>query len=141
MNQITILGNLGKDPEHQTINEKSLAKFPVAVNRKYQDKQITTWFNIVAWGKVGEVICQYFNKGDQILLTGRLDIKDYEDSNGNSKKWVEIFLKEFHFVGSKDEGKNKTNKTNQTTVKGNKNLVAGGDIKTNENFTSENIPF
>ena len=146
MNQITIMGHLGQSPKDDVVNDKTIAKFSVATNRRVKDKQgemqqATTWFNVVAWGKTAEIIVKHFKKGDPILLTGRLDIKRYQNQAGEDQTWVEISLERFYFVGGGDRDKKEKQQGNDVKVTGNNNRVAGRDVKANENFKGEDIPF
>ena len=147
MNQITIYGHLGQDPEIKDFNGQSVTEFSVATSRKYkakdgESKKITTWHNIIAWGKRGEAIAKWFYKGDPILLTGRLDMKKYQDNEGVDRLWVEINLENFSFV----HNPNDDSKKNNVKVKGNNNVTAGRDIQnksvdTNPQYKKYDIPF
>ena len=75
--QITIIGNLGGDPELQyTPNGKAVCNFSIAANRTYtkNDEQVkeTTWFRVSVWGKQGENCNEYLRKGSLVYVTGRL---------------------------------------------------------------------
>ena len=78
MNKIIVIGNLGRDPEMRyTPNGQSVTSFSVASNRKYttatgERREETEWFNVSAWGKLGETCNQYLTKGSQVYVEGRL---------------------------------------------------------------------
>jgi single-strand DNA-binding protein len=110
MNKVILMGNLGQDPEVRTIpNGTSVVSFSVATSRRWnnrdgQKQEETTWHNVEAWGKVGEVIAQYFSKGSKILLDGRLKVDSWEDKETGQKRYkTKVVLENFHFVGSKGD--------------------------------------
>jgi single-strand DNA-binding protein len=80
MNTIHILGRLGKDPETRQVGETSVTNFSVATTERYKDRhgnkqEKTQWHTVSFWGKQGEIIAQYFNKGDQIQVTGTMEYR------------------------------------------------------------------
>ena len=107
MNRHTIFGNLGKDPVlTYTTSGTACAKFPVATSERWTDKegnkqQETQWHNIIVWKKPAEIIHQYFKKGSQILLTGKVVTRSWDD-NGTKKYMTETVLRDFEFVGKAD---------------------------------------
>lgn len=106
MNRVILVGRFARDPELRTTNTgKSVATFPLAVDRRFkQEGQPTAdFFNIVAWGKQAETICQYLGKGRQIALTGRLQSRSYDAQDGTKKYVTEVILEEFDFIGSKND--------------------------------------
>lgn len=106
MNKVILVGRLARNPELRTTqNGKSVATFSLAVDRRFkQEGQPTAdFFNVVAWGKPGEVICQYMGKGRQIAVNGRLQSRSYDAQDGTKRYVTEIILEEFDFIGSKNE--------------------------------------
>ena len=106
MNKVILVGRLARDPElRTTANGKSVATFSLAVDRRYKAEGQPTadFFNIVAWGKQAETICQYLGKGRQIALTGRLQYRSYDAQDGTIKYVTEVILEEFDFIGSKND--------------------------------------
>lgn len=104
MNKTILLGRLVNDPEvryTQTTN-KMVVTFRLAVNRRMQEG--TDFFNIVAWNKTGEFISKYFKKGQQILLNGRLQNRDYEGKDNKKVYVTEIIAEEVYFADSKKNG-------------------------------------
>jgi len=96
LNRVQLIGNLGKDPETRvTPNGKKVCTFSVAVNRKWksgegEQKEATDWFNIEAWGRLGEVCQQYLGKGRLVFLEGRLHTDRVE---GKEKGDVHYYTK------------------------------------------------
>ena len=84
-NKVQLIGNLGNDPEIVTLeNGKKLAKFSLATNEHYKDKNgekqsDTKWQNLIAWNKTTDLIEQYVIKGEQIVNEGELSSRSYDD--------------------------------------------------------------
>lgn len=108
-NKVTLMGNLTRDPEtRQTPNGQSVTNFALAVNRTWkgqdgQTQEQVSFIDCVAWGKTGEVIAQYMQKGRPILVSGRLDQRSWEQ-DGQKRSKVEVIVEDFNFVGGGDGG-------------------------------------
>lgn len=108
-NKVILMGNLTRDPEtRQTPNGQSVTNFSLAVNRTWkgqdgQTQEQVSFIDCVAWGKTGEVIAQYMQKGRPILVEGRLDQRSWEQ-DGNKRSKVEVIVENFNFVGGGDGG-------------------------------------
>lgn len=110
MNVIHIMGRLGRDPEWFAFDsgDGGVASFSVATSRKWKDrdgnqKEDTQWHNVKFFGKLGEVICQYFQKGSMIQVSGELRYRKY-DKDGVEMTIAEIVGSSFEFCGgSKDD--------------------------------------
>lgn len=76
-NQITIVGNLGKDPETRTAGSAQVCSFSVAVSDPFK-KDHTDWFYVDAFGKAGEFAAQYLKKGNKVLVTGRISSREHD---------------------------------------------------------------
>lgn len=109
MNKIELLGRISNDLEIKEYNETKVLKFNIAVNRmkkKNQDKPEVDFINCTSFGNQAEVIQKYFNKGDFICVTGRLQIENYE-KDGIKKQSHSVILESFDFCGNaKKEGTN-----------------------------------
>ncbi|WP_133967336.1 single-stranded DNA-binding protein [Eubacterium limosum] len=106
MNRVILVGRFARDPELRSTNTgKSVATFPLAVDRRYKQEgqPEADFFNIVAWGRQAEVICQYLGKGRQIALTGRLQSRSYEAQDGTKRYVTEVVMEEFDFIGNKSD--------------------------------------
>jgi single-strand DNA-binding protein len=96
MNTVQILGNLGKEPEiRATGTGKTVASFSVAVKRKYttqqgEDKELTDWINVVAWGSLAEAVGNQLKKGSRVFVEGRYSTRSYEDKSGNKRYVTEV---------------------------------------------------
>jgi single-strand DNA-binding protein len=84
LNRVQIIGRLGKDPEEKILQSgRTLVVFSVAVDRLWksrngESRKETDWFNVEAWGKLGEICLKYLNKGKLVYLEGRLRTSRYE---------------------------------------------------------------
>ena len=116
MNKIQLIGRLTKDPElRYTNNQKAYATYGLAVNRRFakEGEQQADFLNIVAWGKTAEFCKNYFKKGQQIGLSGRVQTRNYEDNSGKKVYITEVIAEEVYFVGNNNTNNN-TNNTNKT---------------------------
>jgi single-strand DNA-binding protein len=98
-NNVTLVGNLTRDPElRYTQSGRGVASFGLAVNRRYQQngewQEQTSFFNIVAWGDLGENAAASLNKGHRIVVTGRLQQREYETREGEKRNTVEVVADE-----------------------------------------------
>ena len=96
---VTIVGNLTRDPELRfTAGGKGVASFGVAVNRRYQVngewQEKVSFFNVTAWDSLGENAAASLTKGTRIMVTGRLEQREYETTNGEKRNVVEIVADE-----------------------------------------------
>ncbi len=96
---VTITGALTRDPELRfTTGGKGIASFGVAVNRRYQVnnewQEQTSFFNVTAWGTLGENAAASLNKGMRVIVTGRLEQRSYETKEGEKRSVVEIVADE-----------------------------------------------
>lgn len=92
-NCVTIVGNVTRDPELAfTTSGMALAKFGLAVNRRWQKgdewEEKVSFFDVIAWGKLGENVAETLSKGNRVIVMGRLDQQTWEDkeSGGNRSK-------------------------------------------------------
>ena len=107
VNKVTLIGNLGKDPElRYTSSGVAVATFSVATNESWKDpdgniQERTQWHNIVAWKKLAEICGEYLKKGGKLYLEGRLQYRNYDDKNGVKRFVTEIVMDEMVMLDSK----------------------------------------
>ena len=94
-NSITLVGNLTRDPELRfTTGGKGVASFGIAVGRRYQVngewQEQTSYFNIVAWGQMGENAAATFTKGMRVIVSGRLEQREFQNREGEKRTAIEI---------------------------------------------------
>ena len=112
LNHITIMGRLTRDPElRYTQSQVPVASFTIACDRDFGgrdggDKQ-TDFIDCVAWRQTGEFVSKYFTKGSMAVVSGRLQIRDWTDRDGNKRRSAEVVADNVYFGESKrsrDEG-------------------------------------
>ncbi len=95
LNRVQLIGRLGKEPELRTTNKGTrYAVFSVAVDHRWKTssgeaRKNTDWFNIEAWGRLGEVCLQYLRKGQLVFLEGRLHTDRYEQE-GDTRYFTKV---------------------------------------------------
>jgi len=146
-NKVVLMGNLTRDPEVRTTpSGQSVANFSLAVNRTWKGadgntQEAVSYIDCVAWGRPGEVIAQYLQKGRPVLVSGRLDQRSW-DQDGQKRSKVEVVVEDFNFVGGgNDGGAAPTSRpsSSQSNNKGNDEVVE--DIKDDEPINLDDIPF
>ena len=101
MNNITIIGTVGQDPEiRYTPNGTAVAKFSVADNFKVKGEKKTNWWNVIGWGKLAtDVIEPYVHKGDKIAIVGKGAFSSWE-KDGQKHTKLEVTIGEIQLLGS-----------------------------------------
>lgn len=108
MNSISIKGRLTRDPEmRNTQTGKSVTNFSVAVDRRFQ-KDKADFFNVTAWEKTGEFVSKYFHKGQEIIVQGEMQSRDYTDRDGNKRNAWDLIASNAEFCGSKADNQSST---------------------------------
>ena len=101
INSVTLVGRLTRDPELRTTTTgKSVVNFSIAVDDRY-NKDDTSFFNIVAWGKTAENVATYMTKGRMVGVEGRLKQRTYKASAGHTVNVVEVIANNAQFLDSK----------------------------------------
>ena len=103
LNKSILMGRLTKDPElRMTNNQLPVATFTIAIDRKFKDasgnKQVD-FISCVAWRKTAELICQHFTKGRMIAVIGSIQVRSWDDKDGNKHYATEVIVDEFSFTG------------------------------------------
>jgi single-strand DNA-binding protein len=98
---ITIIGNVGKDPEQKEAKTGPMAKFSVGVSTR-RDAE-TQWYNVTAFGKTAEVVLKYVKKGGSVMVSGGLQARTYQDKQGATKVSLDIDARELVLLGRRDE--------------------------------------
>lgn len=104
VNKVTLVGNVGTEPEVKELTNGSVATFSLATSERYKDKsgqkqEKTEWHNIVAYGNVVDVIKSYVNKGDKLYIEGSIHTRKWEDKDGNTRYSTEIKLRDLTMLG------------------------------------------
>ena len=106
LNHIVIMGRLTRDPElRRTGSGIAVASFTVAVDRDFGGRdggeKETDFIDCVAWRQTGEFVSKYFTKGSMIVVSGRLQIRNWTDKEGNKRRSAEVVADNVYFGESK----------------------------------------
>ena len=130
MNHIVIKGRLTRDPEtrYTNINNLPVTTISIAVDRKFskEGEQSADFINCVAWNNQANFLSKYFKKGQEILISGRLEVSNYE-KDGQKRSKSSVVIETIEFCGSKKDMEEQENE--QPT-----------DV-TNEVYEGDELPF
>jgi single-strand DNA-binding protein len=108
LNRITVQGRLTKDPElRRTGNGTPVCSFTIACERDFRDNdgnKATDFIDIVAWRGVAEFVSRYFTKGRMVAIDGRMQIRPWQDKDGNKRQNVEVLADHAYFCDSQRDG-------------------------------------
>lgn len=116
MNKTTLIGRLTKDPQkHTTANNKSVAMFTLAVNRRQgksdNNTQNTDFIPVIAWEKLADVVINNLSKGRRVMVDGRIQTRQYEAKDGTKRYVTEVVANEIEFLDSKTKTGEETHST------------------------------
>lgn len=111
LNHITIMGRMTRDPElRRTGSGVAVASFTIAVDRDFTGKnggeKETDFIDCVAWRQTGEFVSKYFAKGSMAVVSGRLQIRAWNDKDGNKRRAAEVVAENVYFGDSKRSADN-----------------------------------
>lgn len=151
INNVTLQGKLGKDIDLKyTQSGKAVGTTSIAVDRDFKNangEKETDWVNIVFWGKTAETVANYFRKGDEILVVGRIQTRSYEDNSGSRKYVTEVVADKFSFtIGRKsqntqDGGVSNSQKTNNANAQQNCSNVQSDPFSNSSIDIDDSLPF
>ncbi len=112
VNKVTLLGNLGKDPEVKFLpSGQAVANFGLATSDRYKDKtsgewqERTEWHNVTAYGRTAEIIRDYVKKGNKLYIEGRLTTRSWDDKESGKKIYrTEVIVNELVLLSGRGEG-------------------------------------
>jgi single-strand DNA-binding protein len=98
-NTVTLVGNVTRDPElRYTSGGRGVASFGLAVNRRYQSNgewvEQTSFFDVVAWGTLGENVAASLNKGTRAVVYGRIEQRSWDTQEGEKRTKIEVIADE-----------------------------------------------
>lgn len=103
-NKVTLIGNLGMDPEiKETENGQKMARFSIATNERYKNAKgenvtETMWHNLTAWGKTAEIMSKYCQKGSELVVEGKLINRNYTSKEGIKRYVTEVQVNDFILI-------------------------------------------
>lgn len=139
INKVILIGNLTRDPEiRTTTNGQTVASFSVACNRSWNDAQgvrvdAVEYIDIVAWGKLAEIVGQIYKKGRRTYVEGRLQTRSWDGQDGIKRYKTEVIASDLLLQDSQRAGGESMGETRTATP------VAAGDAPTSETNNSEEI--
>ena len=107
LNHIVIMGRLTRDPElRRTGSGTPVCSFSIACDRDFKSQsgeKETDFFDVVAWRATGEFVSKYFTKGRMVVVEGRLQIREWQDKEGNKRRSAEVLADSVYFGDSKPQ--------------------------------------
>jgi single-strand DNA-binding protein len=110
LNKVMLIGNLGADPEIRSLTSgQPVATLRIATNETWQDKQggrqeKTEWHRVVAFGRLAEIVRDYVKKGQKIYIEGRIQTRNWQDQQGQTKYMTEIVAQSLLMLSGRGEG-------------------------------------
>ena len=148
INNVTLQGKLGKDIDLKyTQSGKAVGATSIAVDRDFKNangEKETDWVNLVFWGKTA---ANYFRKGDEILVVGRIQTRSYEDNSGGRKYVTEVVADKFSFTtgrksqNTQDGGVSNSQTTNNANDQQNRNNVQSDPFSNSSIDIDDSLPF
>jgi single-strand DNA-binding protein len=146
LNKVILIGRLTRDPEMRyTPSGTAVASFSLANGKTFtqsgEKKEQVSYFDCIAWAKLGEVISEYCKKGKMIAVEGRIQQSRWDDQDGKKRSKVEIVVENFQFLDSKSDTEG--SRTAPKPARDVQSTFDGQDVGNfDENpFSSEDIPF
>lgn len=109
INKVTLLGNLGKDPEVKELQNGKVCNFSVATSYKWKDKtsgerkEETEWHNVTCYGGLATVASSYLRKGSKVYIEGRIKTRKYEAKDGTERYITEIVADTLQMLDGKPD--------------------------------------
>ena len=135
VNKALIIGNLGQDPEIKyTQSGSPVANLSVATSERWKDKNTgeqkeqVEWHRVVIFGRLAEIAEQYLKKGSKIFVEGKLQTRDWEDSEGKKRYTTEVVAREMTMLDSKGDSMDSSSSNSSSS-------------KPNNDKFEEDIPF
>lgn len=152
INNVTLQGKLGKGIDLKyTQSGKAVGTTSIAVDRDFKNangEKETDWVNLVFWGKTAETVANYFRKGDEILVVGRIQTRSYEDNSGGRKYVTEVVADKFSFTtgrksqNTQDGGVSNSQTINNANAQQNRNNVQSDPFSNSSiDIDSQDLPF
>ena len=122
INTVSLIGNVGKNPELKyTTSGTAVTKLNLACSRYKktadgQPNEVTSWFDVVVWGKQAENVCKFVDRGDRIAVSGYLEQRSWE-KDGQKRYQVEVISEKIQFLTDKRDKQSQHRRSQGTTIK------------------------
>ncbi len=150
-NRVILIGNLTRDPEVRfSSGNNAICKLGLAVSRNYttrdgEKREETTFVDVDAFGKVGEILGKYLQKGRPVMIEGRLQLDTWETKEGDKRSKLKVVCENFQFLGSRGEdggsGGGGGGGNYERTSPPQRESSARSGSGSSEDFDDEDIPF
>jgi single-strand DNA-binding protein len=109
VNKVILIGNLGADPEvRRTASGQQVATLRLATNERWNDRdgnrqERTEWHRVIAWARLAEIAGEYMRKGRQVFVEGRLQTRQWQDQQGQTRYTTEIVAQNIMMLGGRGD--------------------------------------
>lgn len=149
VNKVILLGNVGKDPEIKVLpSGQPVANFSVATSERFKDQQgnfqdRTEWHNVVAYGKLADIVRDYVKKGNKLYVEGRLTTRSWDDKDSGKKVYrTEIVIADLSLLsGRGEEGSGGGSASGQRSGSNYDQRSSSSDDYASTGITDDDIPF
>lgn len=111
VNVAHLIGNVGKDPEvRTTASGQQIASFSLATSQRWKDREgnkqeKTEWHNVVAWGKLADIVDRFVTKGSRLYIQGRIETQSWDDKESGQKRYkTQIVADQMTMLGDRKSG-------------------------------------
>lgn len=147
MNKVILLGRLTRDPEMrytQSAEPMAIASFSIAVDRafKREGEPDVDFINCTCFGKRGENIGKFFKKGNRIAVSGRLQVRNWQDNNGQNRVSTDVIVEDFDFCESRSSSEYSGTGSGGYTQAPSRNAApTDGFYRVEDSADDEGLPF
>jgi len=146
MNKVILMGRLVKDPEvrySQSAEPMAVARYTLAVNRRFKrdGEPDADFINCVAFGKSGEFAEKYYKKGQLVSVVGRLQVRSWDDQNGQKRWSTDVVIEDQYFAESRGASEAHASSPSKPQASGFNQASAEGFYPIDESIEDEDLPF
>ncbi|MCD8036232.1 MAG: single-stranded DNA-binding protein [Clostridiales bacterium] len=146
MNKVILMGRLTRDPEvrySQGAEPLAVARYTLAVNKRFkrQGEADADFIPCVVFGKQGEFAEKYFRKGQMVSVVGRLQVRNWEDKDGNKRVTTEVVVEEQYFAESKAASQQNAASSQQAQAPKKAESANDGFYPIDESIEDDDLPF
>lgn len=139
LNNFQCIGHVGKQPETKIVGSSQVTTFSVALSERWKNKagekqEKTTWVKSVCWAKLSELVNAYVDKGSLVYVSGKLDIRKYQTTDGTDRWATEIIANEVKFLSPKGQQQSSGQSDSQSQSYSDAHGMVGGKVQ-------DDVPF
>lgn len=143
LNKVTLIGNLGQDPETRAAGSTNVTNIRIATNESYKDREgnlveKTEWHSVVAFAQLADIMQQILTKGDKVYIEGSLQTRQWEDKEGNTRYTTEVKARDMIKLSERSDGGGgaKPEPARKST-----RTAAGRAVPAGDDFGDDSLPF